>query len=458
MAACADSETIGGTPAKPPPEPPPLADVRITLDPGTRRQTMTGWEAHAQSGQENPAFPVYKDRLFDLAVGDLGINRLRLEIWSGAENTRDWWSEMRAGRIDATTWRCFRFSTVNDNDDPLSTNPNGFQFQQLDHKVENVVLPIKARLEARGERLYLNVNYVGFTRQICDGLDYTHDDSPEEYAEFALATLQHLRTKYGLVPDAWEMILEPDNTAFWRGRTIGEALVATAARFRADGFQPAFIAPSTTNMGNAVSYFDAMALVPGALQSLSDLSYHRYSGVSTGNLQAIANRAAQHGLRTAMLEHIGSGHEDLHQDLKVGANSAWQQFTLAFPESDNGAQYYLIDLSNPANPQIKLARRTRFLRQYFRYIRLGAVRIGATTTDDAFDPLAFVNPDGKLVVVVKAGEGGAFSVLGFPAGTYGVQYTTSDESDAPASDVTVGAGGALTTQIPESGVLTVFAK
>jgi hypothetical protein len=254
------------------------------------------------------------------------------------------------------------------------------------------------------------------------------------------------------------MILEPDNTDFWRGETIGRALAATAARFRANGFQPLFIAPSVTDMANAVPYFDTMIQVPGVLQSLSELSYHRYGGVSTGKLQAIASRAAQYGLKTSMLEHIGSGYEDLHEDLKVGGVSAWQQFTLAFPTSDDGAQYYVIDNSNPANPQITLGSRTPFLRQYFRYIRLGAVRVGATTTDDAFDPVAFVNPSGSAVVVLKADKGGAFSVLGLPAGTYGVTYTTQDHSDVAAGDVTLRAGKFMTTQIPAAGVLTIFGK
>ncbi len=38
-----------------------------------------------------------------------------------------------------------------------------------------------------------------------------------------------------------------------------------------------------------------------------------------------------------MLEHIGSGTDDLYKDLTVGNVSRWQQFTLAFPSTaDNG--------------------------------------------------------------------------------------------------------------------------
>ena len=41
-----------------------------------------------------------------------------------------------------------------------------------------------------------------------------------------------------------------------------------------------------------------------------------------------------------MLEHIESDYHDLHEDLRLGQNSSWQQFTLAYCVSDNGAQYY----------------------------------------------------------------------------------------------------------------------
>ena len=50
-------------------------------------------------------------------------------------------------------------------------------------------------------------------------------------------------------------------------------------------------------------------------------------------MQAIASRAVQYGIDTSMLEHIGSGYQDLHKDLTLGRNSAWQQYTLAFRTS-----------------------------------------------------------------------------------------------------------------------------
>ena len=134
--------------------------------------------------------------------------------------------------------------------------------------------------------------------------------------------------RYGFVPDAIEVLLEPENTA-WRAPRIGEAIAAAGARLAAAGFRPDFIAPSVMDMANAVPFLHEIVKVPGALTYLKEIAYHRYGGVSDANLAAIHDRAAQYGLRTSMLEHIGSDAEDLYKDLTIAQVSAWQQYTLA---------------------------------------------------------------------------------------------------------------------------------
>ncbi len=199
-----------------------------------------------------------------------------------------------------------------------------------------MVLPLKQRVEARGERFYLNLNYVAF--RTSGGF---HQSDPAEYAEFILAACLHLRSAFGFEPDAIEVILEPDNGTFFSANLVGQAIVATGNRLAANGFHPDFIAPSVMAMSRAPGWFDQMIGVSGVTNYLTDISYHRYSGVSDANLSAIASRAASYGLRTAMLEHIGSGVEDLYKDLTIAGNSSWQQYTLAYPtRPTTAAQYY----------------------------------------------------------------------------------------------------------------------
>lgn len=423
----------------------------ITVDPGTTFQTITGWEATAWVTEpSDPAFPHYRDALYDALVDDIGINRLRLEVRSGVENNQDNWSAHQDGTIAYQTWRSRRYATINDNPDPHSINWEGFHFSEMDWAIEHIVNPLRERWQNRGGKLYVNVNYVAFTGQITDGR-YLHDN-PEEYAEFVLATYLHIQEKYGWVPDSWEVLLEPDNVSQWNGRRLGEAIVAAAQRLEAHGFAPVFVAPSNTNMGNAVNYFDRMMEVPGVLPHLQEFSYHRYGGVSLANLQAIAARARQHGLNTSMLEWWTNGntYHTLHEDLKIGNNSAWQQAVVR--------GFFDIDDSNPRNPSFAINAKTKFTRQYFKFIHSGALRVRSASRHPVLDPLAFMNADGAYVVVVKAESGDNFSIGGLAPGTYGITYTTHQADDVTLPDQTIGMGQKLLTGLPAPGVLTVYAK
>ena len=436
--------------------------ARIIVDPSRTFQpiqTITGWEATAFADQDSLTFPAYRDRLFDLLVNDLGITRLRLPIRSGAENAQDFWTAQRDGAIPYELWRCARYSTVNDNSDPYAINAAGFQFSEIDNITEKVVLPIRRRVEARGEKFFLNVNYVAFTTQItasgCPaGLQYIHTNA-EEYAEFVLATYRHLQMKYGLIPDAWEVILEPDNTSQWRGPQLAAAIVAAGNRLSANRYTPRFIAPSNSSMSNAVSYFDQMIANPAVRPLLLEFSYHRYGGVTAEALQAIGSRRTQYGIQTAMLECINAGYQDLHADLTIGGNSSWAQYTIA-GTIDYGGQYYVVD---PSGAQVRMASRTPYLRQYFRFVRPGAVRVSASSSDQAtYDPVAFRNKDGALVVVVKAASSGPIQVDGLAPGLYGIKYTTRARQDVDLPDTSIQPGQSLAASIPADGVITIYGK
>lgn len=434
------------------PEPPPPSEADVTVDTTRRFQTIVGgWPAVAQACHfECPnLWPQYADELFDAAVEDLGLTSIRLEVRSGSEHPEDPAQRFLDGEISFSEWKQTWYRIVNDNGDPLTIDPAGFQFTELDATVEDVVLPVRQRLAARGEDLYVTLTYVDFGNS-----EFRHRDHPEEYAEFLLATVRHLEEAYSLVPDAVEIILEPD-VAGWSAVPAGEALVAAAERLRDAGYDPDIVAPSHSGMSGSVSFFDDMTQVDGVLDEITDLSYHRYRGVSDQALSDIADRADDHGLRTAMLEHIGSGHEDLYEDLTVANNSSWQQFSLGEPRADLGSRQGIYIGVHPQTLEARLMELARFLSEYFRAIRLGAVRVAATSDLDRLKPVAFVNEDGRHVVVVAASEEGSFTITGLPAGTYEVGHTTADERVEVAKEVTLEANGVAEVSIPGAGVLSL---
>jgi Bacterial Ig-like domain (group 2) len=433
-------------------QPAPAGPV-IDVSPGVTYQTMTGWEGNAYIGQGAcDALPYYRDEVIERAANELGLNRVRLEVPSGVENPDDWWAPVVNGTNTVNLDALPRFAIINDNNDPFTINPAGFHFSFVDFKVDIVVNPLRQKLAARGEHLFVNLTYTDFAKTA-----FEHTSNPDEYGELILYTFQHLQSKYGWVPDAVEIMLEPDNQSNWTPANIGRVMVAAGDRLAAAGFHPAFIAPSNANATRAVEYFDSMLLVPRVTQYVTDFSYHRYSGATTATLQAIADRTASAGVRSQMLEHIGSGYEDLHEDIKLAKASAWEQYSIAAcSTTDKGGLYFMVDDADPTHPVVSLGSRTKFLRQYFLFIRYGAIRLGASSADARFDPLAFRNTDGGFVVVVKASAGGSFQVRQLPAGRYGRKYTTAAEYNVDLPDVTIAAGASVAASIPAAGVITIY--
>ncbi len=430
----------------------------ITVNGAQQFQTMAGWEALAEIGQaecDPRAYATYKNNVLDRAANELGINRIRIALRNGYENPVDQFIPFKAGQLTFNQWKVFWFQVVNDNNDPFVMNPAGFNWGYLDYTIDELVVPLKQRLAARGEGFWLNLVYTGANS------GDLHRNDPEEYAELALAAFQHLQQRYGWVPNSLEVINEP-NLGTWNGTHVGQAMVAAKRRLNQAGFFPQFVGPSVSQATPSLPFFDQMMLVPGAPQALNEFSYHRYGTAPTATqLRGIAQRAATFGVRTSMLEHGGSGYEHLHEDLTLANVSAWEQFGLSFcGDRDTGGNYFPIYGASLGKntPDVRTGEMTKYLRQYFRYVALGAVRVGATSTEAQWEPVAFRNPNGTYTVVVKANAGGAFTVGGLPAGTYGVDFTTANAYMQALPDVAVTAGQNLTTAIPATGVLTIFAR
>ena len=441
---------------------PSFEQTIIELHTEATYQTMNGWEASAYIGQTDQfsIFKNWQEQVLDQAV-DLGINRVRVPIFSGMENSTDWFQLLLDGAIPYSTYRSHYYEIVNDNTDANSVNLSGFKWSLLDKYIDEVVIPLKRRLANTGESLWIHCHYQTNDQQANSQF---HRDNPAEYAEFVLAVYQHLQGKYGVVPDSWSIVNEPDNVGVrWSGNSgtvLGTMAKAAGDILVANGFTPAFVLPGTEHASLAASYFDNAMAVLGTKPYVVGLDYHRYAETVTDSmLLAVGDRARSNGITSGMTEHIGADYTELHKDLTLGRCSFWQQFTLASPwQGDDGGKYFPIDASNPASPIVSIGTRTKFLRQYFKFIRMGAVRVGASTTNSNLDPVAFRNTDANYVVVVKATRNGSFSIEGLPSGAYGIKYTTLNQYDIDAPDVTISSTQALDAMIPDAGVVTVYAK
>jgi O-glycosyl hydrolase len=437
QSGCPVSTAPTPTPTPTPAPTPPPANGTITVNPAQRFQTINGWEgAVLASIQDYQLVESSLPTLIPMVV-DLGFTRARLAVRNGLEG---------AGAAS--------FSPVNDNADPNVLDLSKFDFSALDYQVTRFIQPLRQAASARGESFYVGLQYVDHEPNT------SFEHSGAEYAEFMLAVFKHMRDTFGFVPNGIDVVNEPDNFSDWNPTRIGQAIVATAQKLQANGFGvPEFITPSTANTTNAFHWFDQIIAMPGVAGLVKELSYHRYGGPGVSDLQAIAQRGQQYNVRTSQLEfwgdfvtpNSGANYLNLYEDLTLANVSAWQQGVFA---DFNNCVSQIVRRQNGGEP----CPNTRLIAQYTKYVRAGAQRIGASSQNQTLAPLAFINADGKYVVVVKTDGAASFSVGGLPAGTYGISSTLADGTQATGADVTIAAGQAVQTSIAGVGVITVYRR
>src|SRR6185503_7486310 len=119
-------------------------------------------EQNKKEDRYDPSWQDHKEELFDRLVNELGIDRVRIEIRSGAENPVDYWTPFERHQIGYREMKRYRYENINDNGDARLANKAGFQFAELDYQVQKVLLPLRRRVEANREKLFINLTYVDF--------------------------------------------------------------------------------------------------------------------------------------------------------------------------------------------------------------------------------------------------------------------------------------------------------
>lgn len=414
--------------------------ARITIDSTRTHQAINGWEATLAIDDDGLSAAA-RDSLIVVAVDRYGMTRLRLQAQGNVIES-----------VDHTHYPPELAIGSNDNDDPNVMAPERFWWQIFDRHVKDYVLPIKTRVEARGDRFVLNVCFVGFkptTRFL--------QENPAEYVEFMLAVLNHLKTAYSipLEPDVWEMRLEPDNGKVRLSPDqMGVYLVAAGDAARKAGFQRMrFSMPSTLDPNLVPEYVQKVLNHSGAAAYVTELSYHRYRKPLPATFEQLRSLSKEHDWTTAMLEHIRGDHRELAEDLTKANVSAWAQYTLVGPHGgDNGGHYFYSDSTVGT---WSVGHRTPALAQFFNYVRPGATRVEATSNDPELVPVAFRRPDGRFVTVISSSGAARADLTGLPRGNYAITFAGADGQQREASVASLQGDTALPVALPAAGALTV---
>ena len=421
--------------------------VTLTINSKIRYQTIEGWGATLtglgaipiQEWLKDPTPEAYdrlqiqdsvsdelKSKIMDDAVFGLGLNRFRLEIGPQVK--------MRKTKID-----------------PEKINYENFRFKWQDFKITKWLLPLKERIEQRGDPMVLYISYDLRSRLTPSWLL-----QPKEYAEMAVVVLTHLKKMYNLEPNYWSVLNEPGNHRPGSPESVAELIVRTGKRIKEAGFRTRMSGPEVVNPKQITAYMKALSLTPGALKQMGQLTYHLYGDpMNIPQRNEIRNWAQKLGITTAQTEWLEGRElnvvEALFLDLTEANASAWEQYGFSGGEGD----YFVIQ---PVLSSYRMNKNSWYLRQIMNYIRPGDVRMMISSSSPVIKPLAFLKPDGRQTVAIINSDPSPISVQieNLAPETYEVILTDSKNKGKRLPQEYITSGQPLLFEIPPRAIVTFY--
>lgn len=266
IAACAAGDPESGVGPTPPIA---AADSTVvTLDNSVTYQPVDGFGGTTLTlvYSNRDYLGVYRPAAIKAAFGDVGISlgTFNIGIQETPANATDRYSQRG-----------------NDNSDPFTINPAGFNFADSDIVREKLLLPATSFgfgepelgqfIDLRGPVSWLaTVRSASYTRYL------------DEAAEYVLAIMQYWRGSYGLTPRLVHLFNEPTsgNTELGRSASIQEVVdlvKRVGDRLRSGGFPAVkFIVPNEESIDRNVTVARAILSDAGARPYVGVIGYHPY--------------------------------------------------------------------------------------------------------------------------------------------------------------------------------------
>jgi hypothetical protein len=432
----------------------------LTLDPSVTHQTWVGWEvAHEVyhrpgnpiDGQDRHPVPQeILDAMLDDAVDELGITSLDF-----------------ANAILKLSGDRPGMEPVNDNEDPFVLDSSRIHWTWFDPYVRSILIPMKQRVEARGEPFVLTLSAIAW-----DAWQWREPESDpgQEYAEFMMACLDRLSNEHGIVPDFVAVYNEPDNSNATESKDeVIRGIKALAQRMAAAGHPARLRFPDVSFLMNANPYFDHLAdTEPQLLKSLGVYSFHGYGGFDRETLNGIRSRARTLGIPTVQSEWWFTN--DHPADIFVAMTEAdvtqYQPYILSSPNNDPATRgLYGLRHSGDPYPLYDFAGFQRLadwyeVYQYSAFIRPGDVRVEIRSPVDEIKPVAFRKPDGRHTVVVlnEADAERNITVAGLSPGDYGITVTSPTRRGEEQASMQVVPERLLRLTLPAKSVSSIYQK
>lgn len=341
---------------------------------------------------------------------------------------------------------------------------------------------IAQRVQDQGDRLAYNF-YGSVPAQLRDSRGRLLPNAAAVYSASVANDLVQLKSQ-GLSVDLWNIQEEPDGAGNLSPAELHQLVTATGAQFQMAGLSTRIAIPRTTIVGDVPAYAIPILSDPLSRPFVPQLDYHEYDyDASIGQTPDISGRNAvrslanQFGLTVAMRETS----TDVKQNRLTFWNGTYDQ-AMAWAndiltdmiEADAGAwdpisafwirapgfgvdSYIILDYSSCVFTKFEIPPHYWTLRQVTKFVRPGAVRVGASVDSRNVRVAAFVDTRHQQTVIViinnHVTQEQTATFRGVPNASLSVTQTTSTQNGAQLLPITV-QGGQFTGNLPPRSVTT----
>ncbi len=359
------------------------ANTIVSIDASQEYQNIDGF-----GGTEHWLFPPPSE--YAIIFDDLGVSILRFRMLRYTEATPD-----KPGNE----------ARENDNDNPNVINWDGVDLSSL-----AIMAPLLKSAQIRGVKLFGNILCPPpwmKTSNIAEGRGSLRTEYEDELVEFILIWVKGMEKYHGVHIDYVNFENEPNYqrsypSCYMSPFQIRSLTKKLGERFKAEGITTKIVPPETSNLWTFKSWTDKICQDPVVNSYIECLSTHSYNisfwkpDKNIKHWVDAYRTAFKYGKRLWLTEYCldysnqkGTWNEAItlvqhvHNALVHGQVSAWLYHELY--RDPSGSPLALIDKNIDPYPKFYT------LKQYFRYVRPGAVRIKAECSSDDILVTSFVH-------------------------------------------------------------------
>ncbi len=397
-----------------------MGQVAVSIDTSVHYQTIEGWgHGSAFLGAGFSPIDSVNDQYIDFLADDWGLTGTRInEIGARLDG-----SAMDHGDCDSIDWSRFAF--------PANT------------KIFSLMQRFRDRVRAQGfePSFYSSTNYA----QLAAMMKPWVLNHPGERAQEMWASAMYYRDSFAI--DTKYAVVANEPTGSWSPQVIADVIKAAGPRFLAHGLATTSQFAEGVDAHTSWNYITAVRADTALWPWVGRLSYHNY-GTSDPYRAYMKAFGDSIGLTTAQTEMDPANIDNLFDDLVKGGVSYWE------------TAYTNASTVNP-NPGYTSFTPSRYyyrVRQVLHYVRPGAVRIGASSSDSLVRALAFAQK-GTIVTIAynTASSARTVTVHGLQPGRYGLSQALSGVIAFEEHGIqTVAGDGSLTLTIPAYADATIY--